>query len=54
MQNGIRCRWHGLRLRGDLRQSHRVDHTLFDERITTLPERRVHEICEALSALANC
>jgi mRNA-degrading endonuclease toxin of MazEF toxin-antitoxin module len=30
------------------------DPALFDERITTLPERRMHEIREALSALANC
>jgi mRNA-degrading endonuclease toxin of MazEF toxin-antitoxin module len=30
------------------------DPTLFDERITTLPERRMHEICEALAALADC
>jgi mRNA interferase MazF len=30
------------------------DPTLFDERITTLPERRIHEICEALDALADC
>jgi mRNA-degrading endonuclease toxin of MazEF toxin-antitoxin module len=30
------------------------DPTLFDERMTTLPERRMHEICEALAALANC
>lgn len=30
------------------------DPTLFDQRITSLPERRMHEICDALAAMADC
>lgn len=30
------------------------DPTLFDQRITSLPERRMHEICDALAAIADC
>lgn len=30
------------------------DPTLFDQRITSLPESRMHEIFDALSAMADC
>ena len=30
------------------------DTRLFDERITRLPPHRMHEICDALAALADC
>ncbi len=30
------------------------DPTLFDERITRIAEPRLHEICEALAAMADC
>jgi mRNA-degrading endonuclease toxin of MazEF toxin-antitoxin module len=30
------------------------DPALFDQRITSLSERRMHEICDALAAMADC